>query len=323
MNAIRPKRSQDDEFFTNGDLLSHKNSDVIISYIAPESYTAIESNKKSSQYNVGAGREPPIDEKSYDTEEEVFRCCAPHCNETFRSIFECEHHYNAQHTFECKECKRVFPNEFLLDRHLQEAHDTYFQTMLEYGKGSYPCLVMDCNEQFSSAVERFDHLRTVHGYPKWFRFSSKATKKKIYRKKSRTKNVSRNMAIDNDGGHLGHSNNCNGEQAISLSVQNNQRESRRQRRKEKNKEIPCRFYHSKFGCRRGNRCMFLHDDDNPSQNSNGERKEIHTSSMEIEDNCDNVNSTSSDVEMNELCELVDRKAQICLPAKISFGRRRR
>jgi hypothetical protein len=319
MNAIRPKRTQDDEFFANGDLLSHKNSDVIISYIAPEPCTAIESTKKSSQYNVGDGREPPIDEESSDTEEEVYRCCAPHCNEIFRSIFECEHHYNAQHTFECKECKRVFPNEFLLDRHLQETHDTYFQTMLEYGKGSYPCLVMDCNEQFSTAVERFDHLRTVHDYPKWFRFSSKATKKKFYKKKSKTKNLSRTVASDNDGRQK-----FNREQVISLSVQNDQRESRRQRRKEKNKEIPCRFYHSKSGCRRGNRCMFLHDDDNTSQNSNGERKKIrHTSEMEIEDNCNDARSTSSDVEMNELCTLVDRKAQICLPAKISFGRRRR
>jgi len=106
-NASRPIRRQDDDFFTSGNDLSYKNSDMIISYIAmyapsPVPAPAVDENGNES-------------ESGSDQDHPVYPCCAPHCNQVFDSIFDCEEHYIASHIFECSACSQVLPNDYLLD----------------------------------------------------------------------------------------------------------------------------------------------------------------------------------------------------------------
>ena len=96
--AIRCRRKEDDEFFYRGNDISYQDEDVIVSYIEKryvEDSASVEMNQ--------------------DGKQETFYCCAPHCHEGFDTIYECEEHYIKQHNHECRFCKRVFPNEFLLD----------------------------------------------------------------------------------------------------------------------------------------------------------------------------------------------------------------
>ena len=75
--------------------------------------------------------------------------------------------------------------------------------------------------------------------------------------------------------------------------------------------------------------MFLHDD-HPSPMIQGddhdhepqEEKQLGTQ-VEVEAECEGGASPDVDVEMDELANQMDAKARISVPAKISFGRRRR
>ncbi len=289
MNAIRPRRKQDHVFFTSGDLISHKNTDIILSYVRnnPFDSNGIELTNKDVE---------PSDELNGG--EPTYLCCAPHCNKNFHSIFECEKHYNEYHLFQCNECSHVFPNEFLLDLHLQEAHDAYFYTLLQHKKTSYKCLVIDCKERFHSVNERFRHLQLAHGYPKWFRFHSRAKKRLEAIESDAAKHDSLHASAIVQRAAEQH-----GRTPMTMDLVGNDRKERRRLRKiERNKNIPCRYYHSKSGCRRGDSCIFLHD---------GTRNE------ELR------NEASSDAEMDDLANQIDAKVKISVPKIISFGRRRR
>lgn len=38
-------------------------------------------------------------------------------------------HYNSNHRYVCVECKKSLPNPRLLDIHIQETHDSFFQVL--------------------------------------------------------------------------------------------------------------------------------------------------------------------------------------------------
>ena len=97
--AIRFRRKEDDEFFYKGNDISYQDEDVIVSYIETRHVEDPAS----------------LDNENQNGKQETFYCCAPHCHEGFDTIYECEEHYINQHNHECRFCKRVFPNEFLLD----------------------------------------------------------------------------------------------------------------------------------------------------------------------------------------------------------------
>lgn len=61
----------------------------------------------------------------------VFSCNAPGCTSTFKTLVEFEMHYNGCHNFTCLECKKNRPTERLLDIHIEETHDSYFQVAAE------------------------------------------------------------------------------------------------------------------------------------------------------------------------------------------------
>ena len=48
---------------------------------------------------------------------------------TFLSLWDYEGHYQSCHTNICRECKRVFPTKHMLELHLSECHDVFFDLM--------------------------------------------------------------------------------------------------------------------------------------------------------------------------------------------------
>lgn len=46
-------------------------------------------------------------------------------------INQYESHYSSAHSFTCHECRRSFPNERLMDRHITERHDPFFSVLSE------------------------------------------------------------------------------------------------------------------------------------------------------------------------------------------------
>mmetsp|Transcript_17104 Transcript_17104/g.25531 ORF Transcript_17104/g.25531 Transcript_17104/m.25531 type:complete len:411 (+) Transcript_17104:13-1245(+) len=190
--AIRPKRRSDDIFFIDGDRLALQSSDAIaISYVE-ERYEDEEedikngSTKNTKNSNSSDDNRQEEEEQQPNTQTKLwFPCSSPHCNEVFDTIAESQRHYEEKHCFQCIECNSVYPNEHLLDLHIEETHDAYFQLSLERqrrqeqnssldsGGGYYKCLVMGCQSTFQSDKERCYHLRHVHDYPNWFRFHSR------------------------------------------------------------------------------------------------------------------------------------------------------
>ena len=159
-------------------------------------------------------------------------------------------------------------------------------------------------------MERFLHLQKVHGYPKWFRFHSRAKKKNIRKTKCR-----RDRGTGKDRAHMKDGTT----EKVQMAVDDDRKQIRRQRRQEKNKTIPCRYFHTKRGCRRGDRCMFLHDDSYQGSNL--------TSHLKMETNERNEqrqekDKNAMDVEMDDLTNQIGN-TRISVPSKICFGRRRR
>lgn len=101
-------------------------------------------------------------------------------------------HYNSNHRYVCIECKKSLPNPRLLDIHIQETHDSFFQVLsmkkpmviinyytlflLKYLKifvfFQYQCYVSECDLKFNNSLERKDHCINVHKFPKNFRFDN-------------------------------------------------------------------------------------------------------------------------------------------------------
>jgi hypothetical protein len=79
-----------------------------------------------------------------------------------------------------------------------------------------------------------------------------------------------------------------------MQVDRRNKAKRRELQKQKRATIPCRYFSSKEGCWRGESCMFLHE------------------------------TNDEDVDMmDSLANEMQDKAQVTVPEKISFGRRRR
>lgn len=54
-------------------------------------------------------------------------CNVPGCDLTFGSAAQLEVHFKAAHQFACAECHRAFSSQSILDRHIEEHHDPFFQ----------------------------------------------------------------------------------------------------------------------------------------------------------------------------------------------------
>lgn len=64
----------------------------------------------------------------------------------------------------CAQCQRCFPSERLLEMHVAEAHDAFFQAQAARRVKVFGCLVPGCAKTFRSGSERAQHLHAVHFY---------------------------------------------------------------------------------------------------------------------------------------------------------------
>lgn len=107
-----------------------------------------------------------------------FPCYATGCRATFKTLVDFEMHYNTSHRYVCAECSKSLPSPRLLDIHIQETHDSFFQ-VLSAKQPMYQCYVSECDLKFKNSVERRDHCASVHKFPKNFRYDNtpRSTKK--------------------------------------------------------------------------------------------------------------------------------------------------
>mmetsp|Transcript_10380 Transcript_10380/g.16935 ORF Transcript_10380/g.16935 Transcript_10380/m.16935 type:complete len:158 (+) Transcript_10380:334-807(+) len=117
----------------------------------------------------------------------------PSCRKTFSSTTSMEDHYRLQHMNVCsvKGCKASYPDERLLNIHIREVHDIFFQVLAEKRPPQYECLVENCEKRFNTDFDRGNHLHAVHKFPKSYRFNGprKVNKRREKRKSRGSKAV--------------------------------------------------------------------------------------------------------------------------------------
>ncbi|XP_065345580.1 protein lethal(2)k10201 [Cloeon dipterum] len=109
---------------------------------------------------------------------QVFICEVHGCSKKLSSSLELNQHYNVFHRYECTVCRKHLASAHLLDIHICESHDTFFELQASK-KPMYSCFVAECSEKSWNAKERLAHCVDVHHYPTNFRLD------KVPRSKSR------------------------------------------------------------------------------------------------------------------------------------------
>ncbi|ALC41819.1 l-2-k10201 [Drosophila busckii] len=81
--------------------------------------------------------------------------------------------------YRCHQCHRLLPTAHLLDLHIEEQHDVYFEAAKERGdKPMYSCYIEECPDKFRTVVERKDHCISAHKFPNNYRFDQEKRKQK-------------------------------------------------------------------------------------------------------------------------------------------------
>jgi len=122
-----------------------------------------------------------------------FECRIAGCTETFTSVYSYEIHYNARHSQVCCTCHQIFPSNHLLDLHILETHDSFFQVQATKCN-MYRCLIEACPDKFLDATARKEHMISVHKYPASFRFGLQPSKSK--KSKNKGKKAKSVVAVD-------------------------------------------------------------------------------------------------------------------------------
>ncbi len=337
----RPRRESDDIFFLEGDQLALQTSDaIIISYIQQQ--------------------EQQRDEQQQQRDEQQNNNSSSYKEEYYDPSYYSQNNLHNE-SFQCRTCQKTFTSEHLLDVHIHESHDVFFQLAQERNSNStnstnmkhlHKCLVENCSCTFSSEYERCQHLICIHDYPKWFRFHSRRRNKNTINTNHKNNHKRRFHKGMNYGSstipilettyrdkHIDDDNDDNDEIMSMTStqspleiIQQQQKEiekkkklkQRKDRKKKVNATIPCRYYHNKHGCWRGDKCMFLHEkicNDNVLKEQNGSS---HVGSMDIcQDVIDNtlVDGMKSKVQIGSNSSSGNTRSIV--PTKISFGRSRK
>eukprot|EP00833_Pecoramyces_ruminatium_P009032 jgi/Orpsp1_1/1183064/evm.model.c7180000083695.2 len=102
-----------------------------------------------------------------DSDGNYIKCnLLPSClNLKFYTTEDYEAHYSLTHRYYCSICNVTLMTERLLNIHLQEVHDSFFE-VLSQRKNMYQCLIADCEEKFKDAEERKIHLMEKHNFSK-------------------------------------------------------------------------------------------------------------------------------------------------------------
>ncbi|KAI9343615.1 hypothetical protein BDR26DRAFT_858416 [Obelidium mucronatum] len=107
-----------------------------------------------------------------DPAERQFTCSiAISCAELppFTSRTAYKEHCRLEHSNPCSFCKRILPSKKMLDLHIMEIHDSFFQVLAERGN-SYECFVDNCTRKCSGPFKRKLHLMDKHKFPASFNF---------------------------------------------------------------------------------------------------------------------------------------------------------
>ncbi|GJP53360.1 hypothetical protein CLOM_g12517 [Closterium sp. NIES-68] len=104
--------------------------------------------------------------------EEPIRCPIPGCHVVVQGALALDAHHQAMHRAMCATCSKAFPSNRLLNIHVAEAHDSFFQAKVARGLAMYECLVETCSHRFPSDAARHQHLVARHHYPPSFHFHS-------------------------------------------------------------------------------------------------------------------------------------------------------
>ncbi|XP_053688545.1 protein lethal(2)k10201 [Sabethes cyaneus] len=140
-----------------------------------------------------------IDSKDSDqSEEPAVVCNIPNCKYSSTSVQDYEAHYNAQHRYSCRECKKTLPSAHLLDLHLSETHDFYFAAQVQAGrKPMYACFLEECSQRSKDPAERRDHCIKEHKFPHNFRFDKQVpSQNRSKQRSSVVESVSSEMEVD-------------------------------------------------------------------------------------------------------------------------------
>eukprot|EP00249_Psilotum_nudum_P034998 c5479_g1_i1 orf=156-992(+) len=108
------------------------------------------------------------EEQSWETQ-----CPIEGCKVKLKGVDDLEAHYAARHISICCVCSRVFPTTRLLNLHVAEVHDSFFQAKSARGYPMYECLIEGCGTRFQSDSSRHQHLVDKHKFPRTFCFHKK------------------------------------------------------------------------------------------------------------------------------------------------------
>ncbi|KAI3402920.2 VPS15 [Candida oxycetoniae] len=98
-----------------------------------------------------------------------------YCGSKYVSYLDCESHIMMSHQNRCLSCSKVFPNEHILNLHIDEVHNVFLRIKRESGQATLCCFSELCSQQFSSLEQRRLHLIEKHNYPSDYPFSITST----------------------------------------------------------------------------------------------------------------------------------------------------
>nr|ABK25896.1 unknown [Picea sitchensis] len=107
------------------------------------------------------------------------------CGARLSAMNDFEDHYLARHTSTCSVCSKVFPTTRLLNLHVAESHDSFFQAKVARGYPMYECLVEGCGMKFNTDRARHRHLVDKHKFPMSFEFHKRRHPSKRQRQRQR------------------------------------------------------------------------------------------------------------------------------------------
>ena len=281
-----------------------------------------------------------------------FLCGVGSCTQRFSSIGSLEAHYQGRHRHSCATCGRVLPTERLLGIHVAEKHDAYFRAMVRKGnRPVFECLVDGCGEVFLTDSVRRKHLVKRHCYPKAFNFHRSPRRASAGRL---LRTPSAQLGAASAAGALASADVCPITSAGRIDTNSGASKSCRRPKKKRDPAVtPCVYDKSPRGCRRGDKCPYVHQSilvaigssraptgpenqittakrmdasDSDDESSGGGCADGDRGSFALPLGSDNLSTETAacmDADDGNVEALSEAVARIKIPSDLSFGRRGR
>ncbi|VDM65895.1 unnamed protein product [Strongylus vulgaris] len=103
-----------------------------------------------------------VDNNSSESDSHSIECDL--CSRDFPNLVEFESHYKEAHSHQCTACARMFISKKALDIHSDETHCPFHSLSVERDPSGYhfKCYEQNCDEAFTSAIERDQHCHKLH-----------------------------------------------------------------------------------------------------------------------------------------------------------------